>query len=165
VLNYVKKKPPIPDVWPVMQGTNLTQEEVDALTSTGFRIVARPDVIDEKSLPPQESPAARQEPPTMTTSQRPSWWWNCVVRERRIVTREHKHSMVRARALQVVHKGHFYMGMLEDLRVYTVQTPGAKGTGKIYHINIEPYPKCDCSDFARLESRRVKTYTPCKHMY
>jgi hypothetical protein len=88
VPNYVKKKPPIPDVWPVMRGTNLTQEEVDTLTFAGFRIVAKPNVIDKESLPPQEGPIARQEAPITTASQRPSWWWNCVVRERRIMTRE-----------------------------------------------------------------------------
>jgi hypothetical protein len=120
VPNYVKKKPPIPDVWPMMQGTNLTQEEVDALTTASFRIVARPDAIDEESLFPQEGPIARQEPPIMTTSQWPSRRWNCVVRERRIVAREQKHSMVRARALQVVHKGHFHVGTLGDSWVYTV---------------------------------------------
>jgi hypothetical protein len=88
-----------------------------------------------------------------------------VVPERRIVTREQKHSMVRAKALQAVHKDHFRMGMLRDSWMYTVQMPGASGTGEIYYVNIEPYLKCDCPDFAKVESRWVKTYTPCKHMY
>jgi hypothetical protein len=42
--------------------------------------------------------------------------------------------------------------------------PGG-GTSEIYHVNIEPYPKYDCPDFAKVESRRVKTYIPCKHMF
>jgi hypothetical protein len=44
-------------------------------------------------------------------------------------------------------------------------SPFHNSTGEIYHINIEPYPKCDYPDFAKVESRQVKTYTPCKHMY
>jgi hypothetical protein len=46
-----------------MRGMNLTQEEVDALTSVGFRIVARPNVIDKESLPPPRGPRS----PTGTT--------------------------------------------------------------------------------------------------
>ena len=59
VPNYVKKKPLIPDVRPVMRGMNLTQEEVDAMTSAGFKIVARLNFIDEESLSPLEGPVAR----------------------------------------------------------------------------------------------------------
>jgi hypothetical protein len=57
------------------------------------------------------------------------------------------------------------MGTLGDLRAYTVQALRASGIGEIYHVNIERYPKCNCVDFAKVESRQVKTYTPYKHMY
>ena len=63
VPNYDKKKPLILDIWLELQGTNLKQDEVDALTFIGFRVVARADVIDKDSLFYLEGPLAQQKEP------------------------------------------------------------------------------------------------------
>jgi hypothetical protein len=62
-------------------------------------------------------------------------------------------------------KDHFYLGNLVDLWVYLVQMHGATVTAEVYHVNIKPYPKCNCPDFSKVELWHVKTNISCKPMY
>jgi hypothetical protein len=72
VPNYIKKEPPIPNVWPIKLGTNLTQEEVNTLTSAGFRHAAKSNVIKEELLPPTQGPPPRHDAAITTVCQLPS---------------------------------------------------------------------------------------------
>ncbi|KAL3690167.1 hypothetical protein R1sor_016476 [Riccia sorocarpa] len=165
------QKPRVPEVMPVLTGTNLSQEEVDFLTERGLILVHRNPM------------------PILMATDRPS------VLEIRINVDAYPQKVIsaapdfhfQARGTKPCKRKTSPSGecskKLQLVRSTTMMLTGSwsviegNGYGRMYriftHLNADIrsyivqlccFPTCSCEDFFERESRR-STYLPCKHIY
>ncbi|KAL3686650.1 hypothetical protein R1sor_009224 [Riccia sorocarpa] len=164
--------PTVPDVMPILTGTNLSQVEVDFLTAKGFTLVHRfpevaiprtrtPTVVDIKinvDAYPQKIDAV---PSSFRFNSRgtkgcrrkstPSG--ECNDRLERAITT----TMLRTETW-VISEGNGYG------KRYKICTHVQSAEPNHYIVQICYFPCCSCDDFFQRETRR-NTFVPCKHMY
>ncbi|KAL3686620.1 hypothetical protein R1sor_009194 [Riccia sorocarpa] len=163
--------PPVPEVMPVITGTNLSQAEVDFLGAKGFvlvhrlpqavpNIVGRPSIVDIRinvDIYPQKVQTVPLDfgynaRGTKGCRRKPTPSTECNKRVQSALT-----SMMMLNGTWDIHEGN---GCGKMFRVSTHLHADVRN----YIVQICCFPTCSCQDFFERETLR-KTYCPCKHLY
>ena len=170
IRKWVQSKPPVPQIWPVQLGTNLTQQEVLALEHAGFRLAVQP------SLPPH---ALFREftPGLLNFNDYPCPEFPDEYPKRRFgksirrITNAPttKQSNMQASALFVKGKV-LQVTMLPSPALGSIVKLESRQTSKAsqYLITIGQFPSCDCPFFKDMSSKSLGKrgqWVNCKHMY
>lgn len=161
VNNNITSPPmPLKDFWLVQEGTNLTQEEVDALNKGGYILNSLKKVVEEEphtstTIGDRET-NPKVQTPTSASLKRGH------MRYRSGVSTMAKVRMERGIALNG-HLCDIIKVPSEHKEVYVVESFESSSTGKRYQVTIGIEPKCTCEDFAKNISSGK--YIPCKHLY
>lgn len=166
---WVMAKPPVPKVWPVKLGTNLTQQEVFALEHAGFCLAERPVLaphelfsvfkghinFDDYPAPgsPDEYPKRRFGKNIRRNSKAPTT----------------KHSNSYASALSV-NGNVLKVTMLPSPALGSIITFESRQGSKAsqYFITVGQFPSCDCPFFKDMATKSLGKrgqWVNCKHMY
>ena len=164
-----QERPPVPTVWPVKIGTNLTRSEIVALENVGFQLPQRERVPLNRSfnnftLPMDFSSLQVPENPDHFPGTRKS---KCVRRSNTGPSSKQLLSINSAMALEA-----------SILKVTMIPQPGfgciislqskPSPTDSMYQLTVSSYPDCTCSAFKETMSkfgRRGFAYKHCKHLY
>ena len=164
-----QERPPVPTVWPVKIGTNLTHNEIVALENAGFQLPQRERVPLNRSfnnfaLPMDFSSLQVPENPDHFPGTRKS---KCVRRSNTGPSSKQLLSINSAMALEA-----------SILKVTMIPQPGfgciislqskPSPTDSVYQLTVSSYPDCTCPAFKETMSkfgRRGFAYKHCKHLY
>ena len=162
--------PPVPDVWSVLSGTNLSREETLLLQHAGFQLQERP------SLSPDElfnmlnhcDPIVFDQPCPPNPNAYPT------VRNNRPIRR-----LPNALTIQQQNKWESARNVRgEILGVTPLPSPGlgaivvlrteAHPIKNVYRITLGQFPTCTCPDFVNMAVSTIggrQQYVNCKHLY
>ncbi|KAL3681543.1 hypothetical protein R1sor_024499 [Riccia sorocarpa] len=163
--------PPVPEVMPVITGTNLSQAEVDFLGAKGFvlvhrlpqavpNIVGRPSIVDIR-INVDTYPQKVQSVPldfrynargTKGCRRKTTPSKECNKRVQSALT-----SVMMLNGTWDIHEGN---GCRKMFRVSTHLHADVRN----YIVQICCFPTCSCQDFFEMETLR-NSYIPCKHLY
>ena len=164
-----QERPPVPTVWPVKIGTNLTRSEIVALENAGFQLPQRERVPLNRSfnnfaLPMDFSSLQVPENPDHFPGTRKS---KCVRQSNTGPSSKQLLSINSAMALEA-----------SILKVTMIPQPGfgciislqskPSPTDSVYQLTVSSYPDCTCPAFKEIMSkfgRRGFAYKHCKHLY
>jgi hypothetical protein len=163
--------PPIPDIWPIKVGTNLSQVEVEGLEAASFKFdygkreEKRQDHVQatcESSLvhplPPKGSGDIR---PKMRDN-RPFWF---VAKP----SPEHISKMALAKGIECKVLRYQKVPSLGYGIVYTVHTAGSIAKQQLYEVTVGDFPACTCIDFISMKASALgnskKKWICYKHIY
>ena len=164
-----QERPPVPTVWPVKIGTNLTHSEIVALENAGFQLPQRERVPLNRSfnnfaLPMDFSSLQVPENPDHFPGTRKS---KCVRRSNTGPSSKQLLNINSAMALEA-----------SILKVNMIPQPGfgciislhskPSPTDSVYQLTMSSYPNCTCPAFKETMSkfgRQGFAYKHCKHLY
>ena len=170
IRKWVETKPPVPEIWPVKVGTNLSQQEVLGLEHAGFRLAERPALgphqlfteldlgdIDFNNYPCPESP---EEYPKRRFGKN-------IRRNSKAPTTKHSNmyasaQYVKGKVVEVTMLPSPALGAI----VRFESSQGSKASQ--YLITIGQFPSCDCPFFKDMSSKSLGKrgqWVNCKHMY
>lgn len=164
-----QERPPIPPVWPVKIGTNLTRPEILKLENAGFQLPQKeriaPTRLFNSSAPPLDLsrvvvpsnpdsyPSSRQSKTTRRSATAPS-----------------------TKQMQMVASARAMDGTI--LKVTMIPQPGfgcvimlqskPAPTQSIYQLTVSSLPECNCPAFIDMISkfgRKRNSFLHCKHLY
>ena len=163
------QKLPIPPIWPVKIGTNLTRLEIFALENTGFQLPAKeritPTRLFTNSAPPLDMSGIRIPdnpdfiPPTRLSK---------VVRRSTSAPLAKQRQMVAS--AEAMHGTVLKLTMIPQPGFGCIITLQSKAEAQppIYQVTVSSLPKCNCPFFLDMISRfgrKQKSYLNCKHLY
>ena len=164
-----QERPPIPPVWPVKLGTNLTRPEILKLENAGFQLPQKeritPTRLLNTSAPPLDLsgvdvptnpdsyPSSRQSKATRRSAIAPS------AKQMQIVASARAMDMTILKVTMIPRPG---FGC-----VLTLQSKPAP-TQSIYQLTVSSLPECNCPAFIDMISkfgRKRNPFLHCKHLY
>jgi hypothetical protein len=150
--SWVLDWPQVPNVWPVLSGTNLTREETLLLQDAGFKLQERPSMSPRRMFalsnlfeaPVFDHPGPPN--PEVHPSTRNS---KSVRRNANIPTAEHRNKWESARNIKRMVLGVTVL-LFPGLRAIVLLESEVEPDRKVYRITISHFPKCTCPDFLNL---------------
>lgn len=148
-----------PTCWPVSQGTNLMQVEVDNLVRAGFNIETKPVNKEGSQCHIANEDIVMEGTPTSVSIRDDSRH----TRYRRGISQAAEVKIKKAISLQasVVTEKVMEEGQNE---IFEVESVGSTGTGTKYDVHLKSRPSCTCPDFQK-RVNESKPYLACKHIY
>jgi hypothetical protein len=164
-----EERPPIPSVWPVKIGTNLTRSEIEALENAGFQLPQK------QSVPVSRTFNSSAPPPDLSQVPMPD---NADVYPKTQKSKNMRRSITCASSKHMQNIDSARAMKASILKVVMIPQPGfgcvvtlqskPAPTESVYHLSISAYPDCNCPAFketmAKLGRRRC-LFRPCKHLY
>jgi hypothetical protein len=169
---WIVHYPDVLQTWPVMEGTNLTQAEVEGLEAVGFKIDDGEEVFDnlhEAFLARQADLVQPSHPPKGSGDHRPTTHENKAFQFVHDPSAEHLAKMTKCldidctvvKFLKVPSPGY---GI-----VYVIHTSGLVAKQQLYEVTIGDFHACKCLNFISMKSyalgNRQKKWIYCKHIY
>ena len=163
-----RRWPEVPEVWPILSGTNLNREETLFLQHAGFRLQAQPvlsprrlfnmsgifspilfDHASPKNLDPtvRNNKAIRRIANAPTSEQRNKW---------------ESAANIRGQILGVTLLPHLGLGAIVELET------GLACNKNAYRVTVGQFPTCTCPDFVNMAVSAIggrQQYVNCKHLY
>ena len=167
---WVTTRPDVPDVWPVVRGTNLTQREILRLEEAGFQLEQRPPMSQDR-LFGNDNVVASQ----VHNIPAPAFPDKYLTQRGNKKTRRNLNSPVSAHQAS-----RWASASLVDVVVLKVTLVPSPGIGAIvdmrsmhgseskeYKVSIGPLPECNCFDYQDmfLKFKQRGPYYNCKHIY
>jgi hypothetical protein len=163
------QKPPIPPIWPVKIGTNLTRSEIFALENAGFQLPPKeritPTRLFTNSAPPLDMSRFRvPEYPDFVPTTRLS----------KLVRRSSSAPSIKQRQMvasaEAMHATVLKLTMIPQPGFGCIITLQSKSEPKppIYQVTVSSLPECNCPYFLDMISkfgRKRNSYMNCKHLY
>ena len=164
-----QERPPIPPVWSVKIGTNLTRPEILKLKNAGFQLPRKESItptrlFNTSAFPldlsgvdvpanPDFYPSSRQSKATRRSATAPS------IKQIQMVASARTMDEIILKVTMIPRLG---FGC-----VLTLQSKPAR-TQSIYQFTVSSLPECNCPAFKDMISkfgRKQKNFMPCKHLY
>ena len=167
---WVQHRPDVPDVWPVLTGTNLTLQEVLALEEGGFQLQQREDVSPRRlfgdssnvasSMAELPTPALADQYPTLRFGKkiRRSNNGPCVQQRNKWESALNVDGQITS-VTMIPHPGIGCIILFQSRKKAKVEE---------YRITISTFPSCTCPDFVEMSARALGKRRPwvnCKHLY
>ena len=164
-----EERPPIPSVWPVKIGTNLTRSEIEALENAGFQLPQKQSIPVSRTFNSSAPPRDLSQVPMPDNADVYPKTRKSKNMRRSITCASSKHMQnidsaraMKASILKVVMIPQPGFGC-----VVTLQSKPAP-TESVYHLSISAYPDCNCPTFKETMvklGRRGCPFRSCKHLY
>lgn len=165
---FVKEWPPVPTVWPIQIGTNLSREEVLALEDAGFQLEQRKALSPRnlfRTIPNLPILLSEIHIPENPDSHAPTRYGKVVRRSPHAPDADHRNKWESSALMN----GYNIVG------VTIVPHPGygavisfAAPTDNIYRVSISNFPNCTCPDFIKMSTTSLGKkgkWVNCKHLY
>ena len=162
--------PEIPEVWPVLTGTDLNREETLLLQHAGFCLQARPTLSPRRLFnmskifntvlydqPPPKNPDAY---PTVRNNRAIRRLANAPTTEQR--NKWESAGNVRGQILEVTLLPFPGLGAIVVLEIWSDSNRNA------YRVTVGMFPTCTCPDFVNMAVSAIggrQQYVNCKHLY
>ena len=162
--------PPVPDVWPVLSGTNLSREETLLLEHVGFQLQERPSLSPDQLFNMFEhyDPTVFDQPCPPNPDAYPTIQNNRPIRR-----------LPNAPTVQQQNKWESARNVRgEILGVTLLPSPGlgaivvlqteAHPIKNVYRITLGQFPTCTCPNFVNMAVSAIggrQQYVNCKHLY
>ena len=147
-----------PKVWPVLRGTNLTQDEADQLSTAGFAFLPSP------GFPLRPHPRVLERQVNIANHAWPKTRAGKAIR-RNQPGKSHFHNPEQVPGMIAEVTRFTNVPPLGFGRVYTLCIDGSATQGIVYRVTISDYPTCDCPHFSKMMAKKTVAYVPCKHLY
>jgi hypothetical protein len=168
--SWVLDWPQVPDVWPILSGTNLTHEETLLLQDAGFKLQEQPSMsprrmfalsnIFEAPVFDHPSPPNPEVHPSTRSSK-------SIRRNANALTAEHRNKWESARNIKGTILGATVLPF-PGLGAIILLESGVEPDKKVYQITISHFPECTCPDFLNMvvaSLGKQGQYINCKHLY
>ena len=167
---WVLDWPEVPQVWPVLSGTNLNQEEMLLLQHAGFRLQKRPLLSPRRlfNMSGIFSPILYDHPIPKNSDVHPKLRNNKAIRRiANAPTTEQRNkwesaSNIRGHILGVTLLPHPGLGAIVELET------GMDCNRNAYRVTVGQFPTCTCPDFINMAVSAIggrQQYVNCKHLY
>jgi hypothetical protein len=168
--SWVLDWPQVPDVWPILSGTNLTRQETLLLQDAGFTLQERPAMSPRRMFTlssrfeapffDHPGPANPDIYPTTRNSK-------CIRRNANAPTIEHRNKWESARNIKGTVLGVIVLPFPGLGAIISLES-GVDPNKKVYRITISHFPECTCPDFQNMAVGSIGKrgqYVNCKHLY
>jgi hypothetical protein len=167
---WLQHRPDVPDVWPVLTGTNLILQEILALEEGGFQLQQRQDVSPRRlfgdssnvasSMAEFPTPAQADQYPTLRFGKkiRRSNNGPCVKQRNKWESTLNVDGQITS-VTMIPYPGIRCMILFQSQKKAKVEE---------YRITINTFPSCTCSNFVEMSGRALgkrRTWVNCKHLY
>ena len=162
--SLTQERPPIPSIWPVKIGTNLTRDEMEALENAGFRLPQKEQLPINRTFNNAAPPRDLSHIPVPDKADvYPKSRRSKTMKRIPAMTRKHMKNIESATSMQA-----------KILKVTMIPQPGfgcivdlESDSEAVYRLSISKFPDCSCPAFKKMISAlgRRETYRPCKHLY
>jgi hypothetical protein len=168
--SWVLDWPQVPNVWPVLSGTNLTRQETLLLQDAGFKLQERPSMSPRHmftlsnlfEVPIFDHPG----PPNLDIH--PSTRNNkSVQRNTNAPTAEHCNKWESTHNIKGTVLGVTVLPFPGLGAIISLES-GVEPDKKVYRITISHFPECTCPDFLNMVVASIgkrAPYVNCKHLY
>jgi hypothetical protein len=168
--SWIINWPHVPDIWPVLSGTNLTRQETLLLQDAGFKLQDHPSMLPrhmftlsnlfEASIFDHPGPPNPDIYPT-TQSNKSIW------RNANAPTAEHRNKWESTCNIKRMVLG-VTAFPFPGLEAIISLESGVQSDKKVYQIIISHFPECTCPDFLNMAMASIGKqgqYVNCKHLY
>ena len=168
--SHVLSRPQIPEIWPVMLGTNLSSEEIILFEEAGFRLQERPSLSPRRLFTSSKlfevmewtyaKPTHSDKPPCIRNGKN-------IRRNEKAPTDDHLNQWESARNITGNILGVNILPYPGLGAVITLQS-GVEPHHMIHHVTISNFPACTCLSFTGMLSTSIGKrgkYSNCKHLY
>ena len=167
---FVIDRPEIPEVWPVLSGTNLTRSEILELQEAGFRLQSTTALSPRRLFTTSKvfEPVLWTHPRPLHADRVPSSRnGKNVRRNTKAPTEAHRNQWESARNVKA---NILRVNLLPypGLGAIIVLQSGVEPDDKLYNITLCNFPSCTCPHYASMNSAAVGRrgqYVNCKHLY
>jgi hypothetical protein len=168
--SWVLDWPQVPDVWPVLSGTNLTRQETLLLLDAGFKLQERPSMSPRRMFmlsnlfeaPVFDYPGPPNPDIHPTTRNSKFIRWNV-----NAPTAEHCNKWESARNIKGTVLGVTVLPFPGLGAIISLES-GVEPDKKVYRITISHFPECTCPNFLNMAVASIgkrAPYVNCKHLY
>jgi hypothetical protein len=168
--SWVLDWPQVPDVWPVLSGTNLTYQETLLLQDAGFTLQERPIISPRRMFTlssrfeapvfDHPGPANPDIYPTTRNSK-------CIRRNTNAPTAAHRNKWESAPNIKGTVLGVIVLPFPGLGAIISLES-GVDLNKKVYRITISHFPECTCPNFQNMIVASIGKrgqYVNCKHLY
>jgi hypothetical protein len=168
--SWVLDWPQVPDVWPILSGTNLIRQETLLLQDAGFKLQERPLMLPRRMFlltnlfeaPVFDHPGPANPDIYPTTRNSKS-----IQRNANSPTAEHRNKWESIRNIKGMVLSVTVLPSLSFGAIISLES-GVEPNKKVYRITISLFPECPCSDFLNMAVAAIGKrgqYVNCKHLY
>jgi hypothetical protein len=168
--SWVLNWPQVPDVWPVLSGTNLIRQETLLLEDAGFKLQEHPSMSPRHIFMLSnlfEAPVF-DHPGPPNSDIHPTTRNNKSIRQNvNAPTAEHRNKWESARNIKGTVLGVTILPF-PGLGAIILLESGVEPDKKVYRITISHFPECTCPDFLNMTMALIGKRAPyinCKHLY
>jgi hypothetical protein len=168
--SHVLTRPEIPEIWPVLIGTNLSRTEIIEFEEAGFRLQSSIPMsprrlftssrIFEPMLWTHPRPAHAERIPSIRNGKQ-------VRRSSKAPTENHRNQWESARNVTASITGVNFLPY-PGLGAIITLLSGAEPNQKVYNITLSNFPSCTCPHYGGMNGTSIGKrgmYINCKHLY
>jgi hypothetical protein len=163
------QKPPIPPIWPMKIGTNLTRSEIFALENAGFQLPPKERITPTRLFTNSATPldVSRIHVPENPDSI-PTTRLSKLVRQFSSAPSTKQRQMVAS--AEAMHATVLKLTMIPQPEFGCIITLQSKSEPQppVYQVTVSYFPECNCAYFLDMISkfgRKRNSYMNCKHLY
>ena len=167
---HVLTRPNIPDIWPVLVGTDLTRSEIMELEEAGFRLQAKTAMSPRRLFTTSKifEPVVWNYPQPAHADKVPSIRGGKTVRRSpKAPCEAHRNQWESARNVKAIIQAVKIIPYPGLGAVITMQS-GVEPDQKVYNVTLSNFPSCTCPHFVSMNGSSVGkrgAYVNCKHIY
>jgi hypothetical protein len=168
--SWVLDWPQVPDVWPVLSGTNLTRQETLLLQDAGFKLQERPSMSPRRMFTSSnlfEAPVFDHPGPPNPDGHPSTRNSKSIRRNTNASTPKHHNKWESTRNIKGTVLGVTVLPFPGLGAIISLESR-VEPDKKVYRITISHFPECTCPDFLNMVvasiGKRVP-YVNCKHLY